>query len=73
MVKSKSDGQVRIGVAPRPDELLDAACKRSIVQIVRIEMTNPKGFSVERKSAGRFARIGLGRKRNLQKWMFRQS
>jgi hypothetical protein len=36
--------RLELEVAPRPDELLDATCKRSIVQIVRIETKNPKGF-----------------------------
>jgi hypothetical protein len=59
--------RLELEVAPRPDELLDATCKRSIVQNIRIETKNPKGFVVERKSAGRFARIGQWKEKKLAK------
>lgn len=48
--KSKPDGQVRIRVAPRPDELLDATWKRSIVQIIRIKIQTPERVSEWRGS-----------------------
>jgi len=48
--KSKPDGQVRIRLAPRPGELLDATCKRSIVQIIRIKIQTPERVSEWRGS-----------------------
>jgi len=59
--KSKSDGQVRIRVAPRPDELLDATCKRSIVQIIRIK-TKKSERIWSREEVGRSVRKNRAKK-----------